>query len=855
MSLVSPFRATELDTSESGRTFRHVMRVSESTLKALEYTAWREILAEFARTEPGRETIRALCPLDDLEAIKERLESTREVEKLVDRQGDLPIEEFGDIRERVGQAAIEGFILDPEDFFGLWSVLRSGRLLRTRIRKSKDPIPRLQALAETIVPQKYLEDVFDQTFDRRGNVKDSASKELGRIRKELKRLQERIERLLQGILDNPKNVKVFNDTFMTKRNGRYVLPVNNDQKGKIKGIVHHASSSGATVFLEPLSVVEDNNALDRLEDEERREIRRILQYLSQSVGGHKDEIIAMYDALVAADVYRAQAAMSKKHGLNIPTFQSNREVMLIGARHPILMHHKGKDGVVPIDVSLGSRYQLLVITGPNTGGKTVALKTVGLLTLIAHTGCPIAAEESSVLPLLTSLHADIGDDQDLVGSLSTFSAHMVKVRSILREADSKALVLLDELGTGTDPAEGSALGIAILRQLHERKALVMATTHHEPLKAFAYAEEFAENGSVEFDPKTLRPTYRLITGIPGESNAFHIAENLQLPIDVIIEARRIKEQGFGSTSQLLLRLERDTREISEAKAEFQDKMLSARKLQERAETTYAEKQSLAAQALEKAHMEAKSILEDARHKAQFLVDRTRRRTDELLREAEERATEAKADETANLDDLQGEIDAAKSEADDHNELAKAQSPKSKRSKKKTKKLRQSLTMDDIAVGKRYKLLNLNKEGTAASVDMKRGQISMQVKGMVVKVTPDQLGLVDPTEILKEDKRERGVVFEGVEGDRHDATLVQRETPNWLNIRGKRVEEALDLVEQYLDQALLTRMPQVTVLHGTGTGALKEAVRTYLRELDIVEEIRDGEQWEGGHGVTVVTLAS
>lgn len=852
----SPTNTAEPDSPPAHRLLAWTpLDVSPQSLRSLEYREWFAVVSGFALTEPGRAIVRQLVPIAEQAEIERRLILTAEIAFFIEETRDFPLGGMEDIRPLLQKSAMDGYVLDPEGLLDIMLVIAAAGSLKRRIEQTKFPLPRLRELFDPVVLQVYLEELFHKTFDERGQIRDSASRELAKIREEIRRLKDKINRTLHRLLEDPKLVGVFQDRYVTERNGRFVLPVNNDQKWKIKGVVHYTSASGATVFLEPLEILEDNNRLIRQIEEEERKIRRILRFLTQSIGAHRDEIELSYAVLIECDVLRAFAMCASHYSLVRPEFTASRELMLLEARHPLLLTAKSREQVVPIDLNLGNRYDMLVITGPNTGGKTVALKTVGLCQLLAQTGCPIPAQEGTRLPLLRKVFADIGDDQDVMGSLSTFSSHIVKIRHLLEKADDSTLVLLDELGTGTDPAEGSALGIAILRYLHRRRSMVMASTHHEPLKAFAYAEPYAENGSVEFDTLTLRPTYRLITGIPGESNAFQIAANLHLPEEVLAEARRFKDEGFGRTSDLLGRLERDTRELRTARSEAEEKARQATEYIERAESKFRLAQTNADLILQQAHRQAESLLQDATGKAQRLLEHTRRKVEALRQEVEETANAEKlARAAAELAAEESALERYRREEAEHqtraNELKERTKGKLKPAKAPTRKL---LTLEDIELGRKYLVKTLNKEGIAASIDTKRSQITMQVKGMLVKVMPDQLGIPDGTQLLEEHRRERLAVFEDASGATPVPGVASKETQDWLNVRGKRVEEALDLVEPFLDQALLARLPKVSIIHGIGSGALKSAIRALLDDHRGVAGYRDGEQWEGGQGVTQVVL--
>lgn len=796
--------------------------ISEQVLRTLEFHKIQEILSSYAKTPLGKARIENLKPIFDLETIKWRQTLTDECKEILTNIGNIPLANIPDVRKSLGLIHAEGYMLEPEKILQIMDLLVAAKEMHKFNRQLDPERPLFNELASQIRPQNLLERHIRQTFDERGRIKDEASETLYNIRREIDKIKQKIEYILEGILHNNRYEKAFQDKYITERSGRLVLPVLSNFRGLVKGIVHHSSTSGTTVFIEPEATVELGNKLVAFKEKEDKEIRKILLNLTDEISLKRYEIETMVDVLGIIDQYCAQARYSYEYNMNPPDFMSKNELMLIQARHPILLNLMKTVDVVPIDVEVGHNYEQLIITGPNTGGKTVALKTVGLLALMAQAGMHIPAVPGCRLPVFQRIFADIGDEQDIEGSLSTFSSHMGKIKDFLKQADRHSLVLIDELGTGTDPAEGSALGMAVLKKLHKFKCLVLATTHHEALKTFAYTENFAENASVEFSRETLQPKYRLLTGVPGESNAFYIAERLEVPPDVIADARSYLSGLTTPTREVMERLQQDSTAAISAREEMESRTRLARKMEDEARRKLDDANRKALRLVEEAREEALQIVADLQRKSEFLLDKAKHQLKEMVKK--------------------GEAPPKPEVFKEIRELRKEQDEKLEQKKKKKKDKKPKVTIDNILIGHRYRIVDVGQEGSAVDRDKKRNEVTLEVRGLQVKVAPDRLQLVDIPE--KPDVLQREEEIEEVK---------KEDVNNWLNVVGLRVDEALDAVDKYLDDVMLSSYKQVTVIHGVGTGALKNSIAKFLDEHPSVISARSGEQWEGGDGVTIVTI--
>lgn len=782
--------------------------LQEKSARILEFDKIRQILAGFTASKPGEELAISLQPATVLEEVARAQKETTEARELW-QTSRVPLDGIFDLRA-AAEGARRGKVLSPEELLATGATLRAARLLRKSLgEEAEERAPVLSALAAGLTTFPQLEAALTKAIGPDGEVRDEASPVLRSLRRQAQTLQNSIRERLDALTRSGETQKYLQEALVTIRNGRYVLPVKQEFRQYIPGIVHDQSASGATLFIEPMAVVELNNKLRRVEAEIKEEIERILTELSRQVGEAAAGILANQEILARLDLAFAKARYSLSIGGAEPVLNTRGFIRLLQARHPLL-----EGEVVPIDLELGGDFHVLIITGPNTGGKTVSLKTTGLLTLMAQAGLHIPARSGSEMAVFTGIYSDIGDEQSIEQSLSTFSSHMSNIVPIMEAAqDQNSLVLLDELGAGTDPAEGAALATAILKTLHSRGVRTVATTHYSELKIFAYNTPGVENASVDFDPRTLRPTYRLLTGVPGQSNAFVIAARLGLEKAIIEEAQQLVAPGTRNLEELLGQIAEEKREL-EAERE---KTARLRLALEKKEKEYTEK-------LGRFEGERASLLQEAREEARNLIRETRREMENLLRRLREAAPEDQS-EIANeaRRQLAGRLAEIPEEA---GLFVGGGSP------------------GEILPGKTVRLPHLEQEGVV--LEVKNGQAQVQVEGGL-RVWVPCAGLAEVSRAPERQGRgEKG-------GIKRSAVSKSATISSRLDLRGMNVEEALETVDKYLDEAFLAGLPSAVLIHGKGTGALRSAVTQFLSEHPQVKSYRLGGIGEGGLGVTVVEL--
>ena len=779
-------------------------------------------LAGYAAFAASAELARNLAPTSRLDEAIRRQAETAEAMELLAQKTNINMGGVRDVRADASRAA-RGIILDPHTLLNIRATLQRGASLQRTLTHLRGQFPILAETAAFIEPCPDVVDAIGQALNERGEVVDSASPALGRIRAEMRVAFDRLMTKLNAIVNSPNNARWLQEALVTQRGGRYVIPIRSEFKGRIKGIVHDQSASGATLFIEPLTTVELNNTYRQLQLDEEDEVNRILAELSDAVGERHEAITRTVDALAALDLAFAKAKYAEDTQAVKPMLVGFREVpaggahrhpgstlRLIAARHPLL----DPDHVVPIDVTFDHETYVLVVTGPNTGGKTVALKTVGLLTLMAQCGLHLPAKEAE-LSVFEGVYADIGDEQSIEQSLSTFSSHMTNIVEILKQADHRALVLLDELGAGTDPAEGSALARALLNTLLERRVTVMVTTHHPELKIFAQQTPGVSNASVEFDLETLAPTFRLIIGLPGRSNALAIAARLGLPEAIIEEARAMVSDSDLEVDNLLeaIRLSRD--EAAQALAEAE---------RIRAEAAQARDELRAR--LDAIEDERREVLHKTRNKGQRELQRLRKKV-RLLRQQMQAAA-------LPLDAL-NQVDERARALEEQQEapVAPATEPPAP--------LPDEAERPAFRLGDTVWVRPLSAEGqitelTGSDVEVQIGRLRLRAR------------LEDLEYRSSLDRKLAGVQ------QRRDPLPSHAPSPGMeLDIRGQLVEDALPRVEDYLDAAYMAGLPYVRIIHGKGTGALRQAVRETLRDHPLVRSSERGGEKEGGDGVTIVRI--
>lgn len=792
--------------------------MDEKSVHVLELPKILERVARHASFSGGAERIRALRPTSDLREALDWQRETTEAVALLELRSDISLGGVRDVREAIGQAA-RGIILEPHTLLDIRGTLRRATTLRRTFMRLRNQFPTLASIAERLEECSALQAEINRVLDDAGNVNDAASPKLATIRRDMRLAAERLHSRLNSLITNPNYAKYLQEQLVTQRNGRYVIPLRAEHKGKIAGIIHDQSSSGATLFIEPLVTVELNNALRELQLAEEDEIRRILRELSELVSHEGAFIVRTVEGLAHLDAIFAKARYAAELRATPPklvTFQPRADsshpgctLKLEGARHPLLDPEK----VVPIDLVLDQKTYILVITGPNTGGKTVALKTVGLLAMMAQCGLHIPANPGAELSVFEGIYADIGDEQSIEQSLSTFSAHMTNTIRILEQATPRSLVILDELGAGTDPSEGSALARAILLHLLERGITTLVTTHHPELKTFSQQHAGVRNASVEFDLHTLRPTYRLIVGIPGRSNALAIAERLGLPESIVSAARNLIGVEELVTDDLLDELQqtreetRRAREAALAQREEAERLL--RELRQRLDETERERQDILAQARRVAERELENVRKEIRQLRHALQKAGQ------SAEAVKRLEAAAFDVRPNLDDAPA-----------------LSAPSLPAPEPETPTYR---------LGETVWVLPLKSEG----------QIT-EIGATDVEVTVGRLRVRAKFDEIERRGKDSSPVLES----RREKLPERGPSPGLeLDLRGARVEESLERVEEYLDAAYMAGLPFVRIIHGKGTGALRKAIREALNGHPLVKKYQRGEENEGGDGVTVVSLVS
>lgn len=806
--------------------------MDSKTLHTLEYLKILERLAAYCAFAASAEKARNLQPSADIEEVRRRQTETSEAVQMLVTRPDLTIGGARDVRQPV-DLALHGGVLAPIELMDIKSTLIAARNLARTFERLGGSYPNLTAIAEQIPPASGLVDAITRVISERGEILDSASDKLGIIRRDLRISHDRLMTKLQRIIADPKTVPYLQETLITQRDGRWVIPLRAEFKGRIKAVVHDQSSSGATLFIEPLSVVEPNNQYRELQLAERDEERRILTDLSQQVGMQAGQILMALDLVAELDLCFARAKYSDDlhatepvlHPIpkSTPTRHPGTIIRLYQARHPLL----DANNVVAIDVELDAQTYALVVTGPNTGGKTVTLKTVGLLALMAQSGLHIPAHSGSEISVFHEIYADIGDEQSIEQSLSTFSGHITNIIHILEHADRRSLAILDELGAGTDPQEGAALARALLSHLLERSITTLVTTHHPELKAYAHSTPGVINASVEFDLETLHPTFNLTIGLPGRSNALAIAQRLGMPEPIITDARSELSPTDLRAEDLLDEIHRQRDLSRQARA-------AAEKAHHEADTMRLE----LARRLEKIEDERRAVLEAARSEAQSQVEEVQ----EELREARRRLARARQPLEA-LEAIEEQVEGLEEsvEMPVGRQAVDAGSGVLRRS---------------IRLGDKVRLPSLNMHGVVTSLGEEEAEV--QVGVLRIRARLAELVLVGeepPTEGTRLPADRLPTARELLAASKPKAASLLAESPGIeLDLRGQRADEALAALERYLDSAYLAGLPWVRIIHGKGTGKLRLAVREALSQHPHVKSFESGGDKEGGDGVTVAKLA-
>ncbi len=794
-----------------------------NALRTLEYPKILDRLAKHASFSAGKDLALGLQPSTDIREIVRRQRGTAEARRLQQLKPRTGLQGAHDVRQ-LAEKAERGGILQPEELLNIASTLECARELKSSISRLETELPLLAAVVDGIEPMVKTVENINRSINQRMEVTDQASPALGAIRRQVRTYHDRLYQRMQEILATSYSKGIAQEAIITIRDGRYVIPVKQDYRGQLKGIVHDTSGSGATVWVEPLAVVDLGNKWREAQLEEEREVERVLKALSGEVGAQSQAVIWDVEALAQIDLALAKARFGAEIGAEELPYDGEAqpwivaapaELHLLRARHPLL-----KPPVVPSTITLGGAYRVLLITGPNTGGKTVALKTAGLLPLMAQSGLPVPADTGSKIPVFDSVFADIGDEQSIEQSLSTFSSHITKIIGVLRDVGGKSLVLLDELAAGTDPTEGSALARSILMTLLDSGALVVATTHHGELKAFAHNTEGVTNASVEFNLATLSPTYKLTIGLPGRSNALEIAQRLGMPQRVIDDARRSIAPEQLQVEDLLSELRR---ERDQAKESARTEEIARREAEEIREKL--------AQRLDSADVEREKLVAKARADIEKDVERAQRLIAAAEREVEAQKLTAADDKTKQA--LQEALDLAKKHA--------TPKPRRHRREPRVAAIPAGPPPESIVEGDHVWLRGMDRWGEAMGPP-DRGEVEVRLGPLRSRVKLAQVEKVQRVAPTK------------VPGEVRQNIAPAREVPPEIEIRGQTVDEAMPTIEQYLDEAFRAGLPWTRIVHGKGTGVLRKQVRDLLAKHPLVKSYEEARREEGGEGVTIAYLA-
>lgn len=799
------------------------MHFTAKALCALEYDKIIKMLAEMASTDGAAAKAMALSPTDDFDTVLLRQKRTDDAKRLINAKG-YPTFSAPESTLSSAERAYKGAVLSPRELLDIASLLYSARSLQDYIKTDKLFDTSLDELFDRILVSRTLEEKIKKSILSEDMIADEASPELAEIRRKIRNTNNKIKDTLQSYVGGNK-LKYLQENIVTMRNGRYVVPVKAEYRNELKGLVHDTSSTGATLFVEPMAVVEANNELKSLSAAEKYEIERILASLSSDCADASSLITLNYHNITEIAFIYACASLAISMKAEMPRITKKRLVNLKRARHPLL----DKNKVVPIDVEVGENYDTLVITGPNTGGKTVSLKTVGLLTLMAASGLQVPALETSEIGVFDGVLVDIGDEQSIEASLSTFSSHMVNVVGILNTVGPRTMVLFDELGSGTDPIEGAALATAILEKTQSLGGLTLATTHYAELKAYALDTPRVQNASCEFDVDTLRPTYKLVVGTPGKSNAFAISEKLGIPKDVLTRADELIARDNKRFEDVIERLDTDRMKMEAAREKAEALRTEYEKFKTESEEELKKKISKAEDETQKTLLKAKQILDSARASSEFIF-----RQLEAIKKAEDKQTrdrlmlearDAVRESLRKNDDLLSGITVKEYSLDDDYKLPRP-----------------------LKVGDKVYVITVGTEGVVTALADKKGLVAVTAGVLKTKVSEDKLRLVEENVKYKAKNAPKPTVSEG-----KVKRSVVSEFKLEVDVRGMIGDDAWFVVDKHLDDAILANVPFVRIIHGKGTGALRAALWKYFKTDKRIKTYKHAEYGDGDAGVTVIEL--
>lgn len=787
--------------------------MNQSVLKTLEYPKIISMLRDMATSAMGKEMAEKLLPSNDFDEVSERISQTEEACNIL-VNAEPPFGGIHDIRSLLKKTKL-GIVIEVASLLDVLNTMYAMRNLKKFFKELEMDSPQFKQWAKNIEILGQLEREIDNIVDEHGSMRDSASVELMRIRREMKSSQRRIKTSIDSILKNPDYQKYFQDNIVTIRDDRYVIPIKQEYRQHFAGVVHDQSSSGSTLFIEPMAVVDLNNDIKQLAIDEKREIERILAVISEKIGKQAEILLSNCEIMAQIDFAFAKAKLARKMHATKPELNDEGIIKLFKARHPLL----DKNKVVPIDIKIGEGYRTLLITGPNTGGKTVSMKTLGLLVLMTQAGCFIPVQSGSEISIYQNVYADIGDEQSIEQSLSTFSAHMTNIVYILNNIEREDLLLIDEVGSGTDPEEGAALAMAILERLMQIGATVMATTHYNELKTFAYSTEGIENASVEFDIKTLRPTYRLLIGIPGASNAFSISRRLGLSDSLIIRAQQLIKADHAQFENVLNTLESEKLLYEQKNADIAERQQRIEKLEKQLADM---KQEMA--------RKKEQTLRKTKEQCATLLRRTRRESEEIIKELKAQFNDFGSKKRQEVIDearhkLSRRLDKVNQPGDDPNKPGEA------------------VDIKTIVVGDIIYVNKLRQKGTVIEINGK--DLTVQLGSLKMNVKAKDCSFVSHAVKVKEKPGKKAGGFSMI-------AKVSQISPE-VDIRGMMVDEAIDVVSKYLDDAVIAGLSRVLIIHGKGTGALRKGIQEYLKHHRNVLSYTLGDMDEGGSGVTAVKL--
>ena len=788
--------------------------MNKKAYKVLEYNKILDLLGEEAASVITKKVISELKPSVEVNLIREMLAETTEAVSVIMRKGALPLGNFYDIKNMI-HLADKGGTLTMKQLLEVFYNLRVARNVANFLKSDLPDLPIIKGLSEVLSIQKKLEENIDRCILSEDEMADSASSELKSIRRNIVRQNEAIRAKMSQILNSSENRTMLQDAIVTMRQGRYVIPVKQEHKSKFSGIVHDQSATGATLFIEPQAIVNLNNELRELELAEKVEIQRILAELSAEVAQVNLELLNNQDILLKLDYIFAKGKLSVKMKATEPQINTKGNLRIKDGRHPLI----AKDMVVPISIAIGQGYDTLVITGPNTGGKTVTLKTVGLFVMMTQSGLHIPAGDMTEMPIFHKVFADIGDEQSIEQSLSTFSSHMINIVDIVENSNNNTMVLIDELGAGTDPTEGAALAISILQYLYRKGAKTIATTHYTELKKYAISTHGVENASMEFDVETLSPTYKLSIGVPGRSNAFEISKKLGLNNNIIENARGLLERGDIEFEDVISSIEKDKKAAEEERDEAISLNLEMKKKKEQFDHDRIKLEEQKTKIISKAKEEARDMIKEAKE----FADQVQKDLRELDKNQDPGTRNRQYEETK------------------------------KRIREFSDKYREKIVVEDnpnpvkayeLKIGDRVKVLSLDQKGNIISLPDDRNEVQVQVGLLKINVNLDNISKIqDGTEKKDNKKSKYGALY------RSKAQVVTSS----INVRGRLLDDAVMDVDKYLDDAYIAGLKEVTIIHGRGEGILREGLHQMFKAHKHVVKYRKGVYSEGGDGVTIVQL--